>query len=133
MSSRRRIGTVAFSKKDCRSSAGELALHELREGVAPVGHRGESGEAEHHLVEAGVLRTRRGAREFIGRAGGNGLRFAREPEDLQRELVPGGLAFASEVERADEIGVREDVAELTRHGGRRSRIAVLVVYDFHNV
>ena len=110
----------------------EFVLHELGEDIVPVRHRGEPGEAEHHLVEAGIFRTRSGTREFIGRAGGDGLRFACEAEYLLREFEPGGLAFAGEVERADEIGFREDVAELASHGGRRGRIAVLVRHDLQH-
>ena len=84
----------------------------------PVRHGRESGEAEHHLVEAGILRARGRAGKFIRGAGRNGLRFTRETEDLPREFEPGGFALAGEVERADEAGFREDVAELTRHGDR---------------
>ena len=110
----------------------KFVFHELGEGVVPVGHRGKPGEAEHHLVEAGILWTRRGTREFVGGAGGNGLRFACEAEYLLCELKPCGLALAGEVERADEAGFCEDVAELARHGGRRGRVAVLVRHDFQH-
>ena len=109
-----------------------LCLHELGEGVAPIWHRGKSGEAKHHLIEAGILRTRRGTREFVCSTGGDGLILARETEYLLREVEPGGLALAGEVERADEAGLREDVAELARHGGRRGRVAVLVGDDFQH-
>ena len=115
-----------------KKDVGELALHELGEGVMPVGHRGESNEAEHHLVEAGVLRTWRRTREFVGSAGGDGLRFACEAEYLLRELEPGGFAFAGEVERTDELRIRQNVSELTRHGDRRGWIAVLVRHDFQH-
>ena len=98
----------------------------------PVGHRGESGEAEHHLVETGVFRAWRGTWEFIGGAGGDSLVFAGETENLLRELVPRGFAFACEVECADEFRFREDIAELPRHGRRRGRVAVLVGDDLQH-
>ena len=110
----------------------ELALHKLGEGFAPVGHGGKPGEAEHHLVEAGIFRTRRGTREFVGGTGGDGLILACETENLLRKLEPGGLALACEVECADELRIGEDVAELARHDGRRGRIAVLVGHDFQH-
>ena len=110
----------------------EFALHELGKNVAPVGHRGKPGEAEHHLVEAGILRARSGTGKFLRGAWGNCLRFPGETEDLLCEFEPGGLALAGEVKCADEVGFREDVADLTRHGGRRGRIAVLVGDDFQH-
>ena len=100
------------------SLAEKLFFHELGESVAPVWHRGKPGEAEHHLVEAGILRARSGTGKFLRGAWGNCLRFPGETEDLPRKLEPGGFAFASEVERADEPRIRQDVAELARHGSR---------------
>ena len=107
----------------------KLQVQKLAQRVLPGGHGRKRGEAQTHLLQAGVLRARRGARERLRRAWLNPLVPARKAEDLARELRPARLSFARHVKRAAEARALEKFAQRARDGDRARRIAPLVVDD----
>ena len=81
------------------------------------------------LLQRRVARARRGAREFLGRAGNDFALKPHKTEKLDRQVVPGALVFARSMDDSADVGAREEKADDVRDDFCRRRVAALVVND----